>query len=273
MSEDPIRRLESFTQEGIGVNPLLASEVRRRGDRRRRRNNLLAAAGAVAAVAVIATLPLALVADRDDTAPPPVLTQDPSPTDAAEQTWSTTIPQGFPLAAGLPDERGNVDFTFDEPSIDNQALEPAGILTACETAPEDGDPVDRLTTWLRGPEEVHARELQLFVDDAAAASFATSVRDVYAACPEQSDGGAGTIGTAVAPMELGEDGFAAKRSFSGVGRVVVQVVRVGNAVLVNLDSDEGSDVAAMAARNEQALRGVYEEMQVFSARNRPPDRN
>ena len=61
MSEDPIRQLESFDQQGVGVNPLLPAEVRRRGDRRRRRNNLLAAAGALTAVAVIAT-PWALVA-------------------------------------------------------------------------------------------------------------------------------------------------------------------------------------------------------------------
>ena len=267
MSENPIRQLESFNQQGVEVNPLPASQVRRSGDRMRRRNNLLAAAGAVAAVAVIAT-PMALVtADRDDTAPPPVLTEGPSPTDAAEQTWVTTIPQRFPLTAGFPAVEGNVEFSLDKPSSGNQTLLSGGSLTACETTPDGGDPVDRLTTRLNGPAEVRERELQLFADDTAAAAYADSVREVYEACPEQSDGGPGTITTAVSPVELGDDAFEAKRSFSGTGRVVVQVVRVGNAVLVNLDSDEGTDVEAMATENELALSGVFDEMLMFSETN------
>ena len=273
MSEDPIRRLESFNDQGVDVNPLLASEVRRRGDRMRRRNNLLAAVGAVAAVAVIA-MPLALVAaERDDTAPPPVLTEAPSPTEAPEQSWLTTIPQGFPLADGFPAIEGNVEFSLEEPSIDNQALHPAGSLTACETTPERGDPVDRLMTRLNGPAEVHERELQLFADDTAAAAYAASIREGYAGCPEESDGGPGTVTTVVSPMELGDDAFTAKRSYSGIGRVVVQVVRVGNAVLVNLDSDEGTDAEAMATENEQALGGAYDAMQVFSEGNRSAGRS
>ena len=58
--------------EGIPVNPMPASEVRRRGDRMRRRNTVLATVGGVAAAAVFVGLPVAIVANQsgdDDAAP------------------------------------------------------------------------------------------------------------------------------------------------------------------------------------------------------------
>ena len=90
---DPLDELENFTDPGLTMNPLPASEVRRRGTRMRRRNHALAALGGVAAVALIAT-PLAMAAtnDRTDTTPPPA-TQSPSPT----ATWVQQIPADFPL--------------------------------------------------------------------------------------------------------------------------------------------------------------------------------
>ena len=78
---DPIRDLENLKHEGMNVNPLPASEVRRRGTRMRRRNNAIAAVGALAVVAVVAT-PLAVVARGGDHAEPvarrhPVAEPDP----------------------------------------------------------------------------------------------------------------------------------------------------------------------------------------------------
>ena len=55
--------LSSFTDgfsEGMHVNPLPASEVRRRGDRMRRRNTTLATVGGVVAAAVFIGTPVAL---------------------------------------------------------------------------------------------------------------------------------------------------------------------------------------------------------------------
>ncbi|KQW49916.1 hypothetical protein ASC77_25765 [Nocardioides sp. Root1257] len=93
---DPIDELENFSTPGLTMNPLPASEVRRRGTRMRRRNHAIAAIGGVAAVAIIAT-PLAMAASntRTDTNPP---VTNPSPS----VTWVTAIPADFPLASGLP---------------------------------------------------------------------------------------------------------------------------------------------------------------------------
>ncbi len=268
-TRDAVRQLENFT-EGLTVNPLAPSEVRRRGDRLRRRNAVVGAVAAAAVVAVVAT-PIAVIAgSRDDGAPPPVTTQLPSPspsTTGAESAWTLTIPPDFPLATGFPAEDGNSDYTFDEPSIDNQSLQAADSLSACATSPNAGDPTDRLTTWLHGPDDTLGRELQLFADDKAAAAYAASVRDVYSACPEESDGGPGTVTTTVNPVDLGDDAFVAERAFTGVGRMAVHVVRVGNAVLVNLDSDEGIDVAAMATENQKRLGRVVDAMSAFSDPN------
>ena len=71
MSDDPIKDLEDFNQQGLNVNPLPPSEVRRLGDRMRRRNAAFAAVGAAAAIAVIVT-PLAVFAGGRDHAEPPV---------------------------------------------------------------------------------------------------------------------------------------------------------------------------------------------------------
>ena len=88
---DPIDELENFSDPGLAMNPLPASEVRRRGTRMRRRNNALAAVGGVAAVAIIAT-PLAMAATNKSTDTTPPVT-NPSPS----VTWVQEIPADFPL--------------------------------------------------------------------------------------------------------------------------------------------------------------------------------
>ena len=100
---DPIRDLENLKHEGMNVNPLPASEVRRRGTRMRRRNNALAAVGALAVVAVIAT-PLAVVARGGDHAGPgPVGSPSPSPTQTVRTDWLQTIPGDSRLGHRAPD--------------------------------------------------------------------------------------------------------------------------------------------------------------------------
>ena len=103
------------------MNPLPASEVRRRGTRMRRRNHAIAAIGGVAAVAIIAT-PLAMAAGngRTDTNPP-VTTQSATPTPSV--TWVTEIPADFPLANGLP--RATVQDPY-RPQSDAEACDGLG---------------------------------------------------------------------------------------------------------------------------------------------------
>ena len=106
MSDDPIKDLEDFNQQGLNVNPLPPSEVRRLGDRMRRRNAAFAAVGAAAAIAVIVT-PLAVFAGGRDHAEPPVdqpigVRRSPSPRRNHRQSpVAAAIPDDFPIAAGL----------------------------------------------------------------------------------------------------------------------------------------------------------------------------
>ena len=106
---DPLESLDNFP-EGLHVDSLPASEVRRRGDRMRRRNTALATVGGVVAAAVFIGTPVALMSgnnDKDtvDPAPPPPTVTDghrprPSP------SWLTEIPAEFPLADGFPETNG-----------------------------------------------------------------------------------------------------------------------------------------------------------------------
>ena len=274
---DPFESLRSFGQLGVDVDPLPAAEVRRRGDRMRRRHGLVTAAGTLIALAVVAT-PLAMVAaGREDSAPPtaPATTTPTNPSTSpptspspAEPTSATAIPDGFPLATGFPEPSGS-EYSFDEPSEDNQSVFAEGSVAACDKAGDPGDFLDRLTTRLSGPEDYRDRELLLYADEEDATSAAAGIRALYANCPQQSDGGPGTITTTLPDLALGDDAFTVQRAFSGVGTSVIHVVRVGNAVLLDLASDEGSDVEAKAAETERKLGAVVEEMQVFSDTTAP----
>ena len=90
MSDDPIKDLEDFNQQGLNVNPLPPSEVRRLGDRMRRRNAAFAAVGAAAAIAVIVT-PLAVFAGGRDHAEPPVTNQSVSPSVSPSESPSSPV--------------------------------------------------------------------------------------------------------------------------------------------------------------------------------------
>ena len=90
---DLLRELENFTP-GLTMDPLPASEVRRRGTRLRRRNTALATVGGVAAVAIIAAPVIALTGHPRSTAPEPAPSPSPS--------WVQTIPSDFPLTDGMP---------------------------------------------------------------------------------------------------------------------------------------------------------------------------
>ena len=98
---DPLESLDNFP-EGLHVDSLPASEVRRRGDRMRRRNTALATVGGVVAAAVFIGTPVALMSGNDDDSvdPPTVPADVPEPTTPSAE-WLTEIPAEFPLADGL----------------------------------------------------------------------------------------------------------------------------------------------------------------------------
>jgi hypothetical protein len=230
---DPLDELENFTSPGLTMNPLPASEVRRRGTRMRRRNNALAAVGAVAAVALIAT-PIALAATGAGNAG---RTPDPAETPTATPVaWVTTIPDGFPLGAGMGtqgdpahvgEERGEVVFS----SID--------ICGTEVWAPEKPASTDVLgAVWSDGVEGGEQRTLALYPTESAAQGAIDDMRLAVEGCPDQSTGGGDYIQPVSLTSAAGEDSVAYMDQYGdssgpdGSGNAYV-VTRVGNALLLD----------------------------------------
>src|SRR3712207_1626829 len=161
--------------EGIPVNPLPASEVRRRGDRMRRRNTVLATVGGVAAAAVFIGLPVAIVANQsgDDAQPvsPSGSTDGPSGVD-----WVHEVPEDFPLIHGMPEKNG--DGTTVVAGRDYFAgagfcLEPEPWLNT----------VDQLGAHYRGEsEDSETRSIYLFGDASAATAAVDAVEAEFDKC-------------------------------------------------------------------------------------------
>jgi hypothetical protein len=258
MSDDPIKDLEDFNQQGLNVNPLPPPEVRRLGDRMRRRNAAFAAVGAAAAIAVIVT-PLAVFAGGRDHAEPPVTTpsvshsespsESPSGTDpsASEPTnqpiENIEIPEGFPLADGLPDSGAEPG----QPGLQgpNRTLEPL-TFSACGSSFDEPPHVDQLLASWTNVEDYRDRQLTTFEDAAQAVTYVKTLTDFYRTCPEEDGGQAGnSIVHKVSRTAVGGESWAVVThyEFDGaptVGLTVVHVIRLGRAVLIDTTSNEGS---------------------------------
>lgn len=263
--------LSNFTDgfsEGMHVNPIPASEVRRRGDRMRRRNTGLAAVGGVVAAAVFIGTPVALMNNGDgdniQPAPPgPTQTDSPKPEDVQ---WITEIPQDFPLTSGMAT---GPDGTTYEGDLDAFPLCDLAYPTATGTSDT------RTVSFSDDGESSVIRVLQLWPDDISADKSLDELVAGVQACPnQQSQGGEDVIETKLveyavtgdrsvtfAQQYVADDGLLSQLS-------TVQVSRVGNAVLVNstygsAGGDEAIQIASQILDNNgQATRAA---MCVFSA--------
>ncbi|MFC4784279.1 hypothetical protein ACT8ZV_07380 [Nocardioides sp. MAHUQ-72] len=238
---DPINDLENLKNEGLPVNPLPASEVRRRGTRMRRRNNAIATVGALAVAAIVAT-PIAVAARGGDHASPgPVDTPSPSPTQVVQADWKQTVPADFDLTA-LPAgssfrftaRDGSVvdDFTLcGRPTFSTGSNDPVG--PAADTAGASyGEP---------GTDGNAARTLALYENDEVAAKALEGFRTGVDLCPEETQGRGAPLVYAAVDTELpAVDSFV----FTQQARMdkdlladltVIQVARVGNAIYVATD--------------------------------------
>jgi hypothetical protein len=255
---DPIEELENFTSPGLTMNPMPASEVRRRGTRMRRRHTALATVGGIAAVAVIAA-PFAVFAGQGDKAD-----VDPAPPSV---DWQQTIPADFPLAEGLP---GDPEVT-DRPALSDIAA--CGTTWWTPTAPVAA--VDVAGALYAGSEDSSPRTLALYADDAAAREALAAIQSSVDDCPVDPNGAGFDQQQDVIPSNLGEQSLAfSKRSIDESGSLVgemdvFEAVQVGNALLVTSKHGEGGSSDAMAATASQdladATAGVVADLCVFSA--------
>ena len=274
---DPIRDLENLKHEGMNVNPLPASEVRRRGTRLRRRNNAIAAVGALAVIAVIAT-PIAVVARGGDHAGPgPVDTPSPSPTQTVRTDWLQTIPgssDDFDLTA-LPE---SATFSYEvrpDSVVDDLTL--CGVPTF---STRSNDPVapavdTRGATHAEAGTDGNAgRTLALYENDQVAAKVLDAVRHGVETCPTEQQGqGAPLVYAAVDTDLPTDDSFV----FTEQARMdqdlyadltVFQVARVGNAVYLATDhtSAGGQQVVDAEVQRMAGLSApVLSDMCIFAA--------
>lgn len=192
---------------------------------------------------------------------------DPTPSEPAID-WPTVIPADFPLTSGWPEGVESSElFQLDPPSDDNQAMIPAGELNACLFDAVDPGAIARLTTRLSYGSDNYVRELQLFPTDQEAVTYLAQLRALYEGCPTDDQNGAPpTFTTEVGDGAVGEESVVITRASDGIGREVINVVRVGNAVVVDLASDEGTgdtviDLATVTRENLADVIAAMNELQ------------
>ena len=184
---DPLESLDNFP-EGLHVDSLPASEVRRRGDRMRRRNTALATVGGVVAAAVFIGTPVALMSGTTTRTPSTRRSRPPTPTvtEDAQPGWLTEIPAEFPLADGFPETNG-VDGSPTE-VLDDPGPQYDGI-GACQTGVVPPGQVDTAgITYTGESEDRSSRTLVLLADEAAVGELPGRGSRADQGLPDGSDG-------------------------------------------------------------------------------------
>lgn len=250
----------SFRTEGPTVNPLPASEVRRRGDRMRRRNNALAAVGGVAAALVIAT-PFAVLAGQEPDHPTPA----PAPSPSGPQVdWLQQIPAGLPLTAGLV----NGTETPGEPGVPVVSLCGQPVFDAVQ---QTVDVTGVVTVGTPGSDEPElTRTLVLYPDATAAAQAVSRIRDTVDTCPSEAGPGNHTVQHEVIGSDLpADEAFLLADRYLPAGEDYPDgidyyvVARTGNAVLVTADLATVPYDAQVSIEQER-VADLVDAMQVFS---------
>jgi hypothetical protein len=179
--------------------------------------------------------------------------------------WPTSIPAEFPLTSGWPEDDGSSEYQLDPPSDGNQAMIPAGELQACGNDVVDPGAIDRLTTRLSYGSDNKVRELELFPTDQEAVTYLAHLSVVYGDCA--TEGSAPTYTTEVNKGAVGDESVVITRASDGIGREVINAVRVGNAVVVDLASDEGSGdtVTDLATETRENLSDVVGQLYELGA--------
>lgn len=252
-----------FKNEGDPVNPLPASEVRRRGDRMRRRNNTLAAVGGVAAAMVVITTPLAVVANQgaDDSEK-----EYAGPT---RVTWTQTIPDTVDVAVGMGGPASAAPEVSDEPGV-------ATVEVCGETVFDASDgPVDVAGATRAGDPGTDdggsQRTLALYVDGLAADIAVDDLVDAVRDCTSEPAGGGDTRTYEVTEADLpADEAYVVARGLQRAGDDFWEsvdyyvVARTGNAVLV-------TEHPGAATGNEQFVQDdaaeLVEQLSTFSEAN------
>lgn len=256
----------SFKSEGTPVNPLPASEVRRRGDRMRRRNNALASVGGVAAALVVIATPLAVVANQSsdgDADRPPIASNGPT-----QVAWKQEIPGTVDVGSGLAG-------AATTPAVETSDRPGVATVEVCATTlfdAEDGTVDTAGATWA-GEEGTgnagNARTLVLYPDAVAATAVVEGLRAGAEQCRTETSG-TDTLTYDLTDADLPADeafvlarGYVAEGEQSAQGVDYYVVARTGNAVLVTVDPYAAAADEQVTFEQERVAE-VVDQMQVFS---------
>lgn len=247
------------------MQPLPATEVRRRGTRLRRRNIALATAGTIAACALIGT-PLAIV----------VADAQPESTVVAEQPvapveWLETIPSDFPLGEGMsptPDtDPATVGDQVGEVVLDT--IDICGKRGWSHDAARVSDVLGAV--WSDGIEGGEQRTLAVYRSGGRAQGALDAIAARVADCPGPRPGDPFT--PFALESDAGDDSFAYfDQEADGAGPTgagnAFSVVRVGNALLLDKTYFGGAGDPAVAQQTADLLSNrsapVIEQMCVFA---------
>lgn len=269
---DPIRDLERFDTGGTTVDPLPASEVRRRGDRMRRRHTALATVGGVAAALAAVAVPLTLVGGAEPG-------RDLQPAPATE--WRQDVPEGFPLGDDFPTRNasdGTPTRITDRPAYAERSLSVAPCGTAVGEVLDDpgGADVSDVAGLLHEgeTEDVVGRTVVVYDDATAAQAAAERLRVLVSDCSSQRTGEDVTLLWDTLDVDLAtEDSFGLTQQVrfddgSVAGLTTTLAGRTGNAVLLlqSYGSAGGPDVVSYEiARLRDRASVPLSAMCVFAA--------
>jgi hypothetical protein len=195
----------------------------------------------------------------------------PDASEAVDEPTGLTgaIPDSFPLEKGLPtDPQGGVGIEGPSHDLDLAPYNLENNLQACGTAPQGlPEPADTLNAGFRSAGLGVLRQLHTFDSVEDAQAYAEGVMAPFASCVEEPEGGVTRIHE-VTPEQVGDHASSAVVRFEldgepGPGYEVVQVVRVGQAVLLTVAASEEAPAQApdeMRAMYLENSQSVIDEM-------------
>lgn len=165
----------------------------------------------------------------------------------------------FPLAAGYP-----ADQDAEGPGYGLEGPSRALLLGELELCGRHSDlprPTDELGASWTNVEDFRDRHLLTFPDATAASDWIGRLRAFWTACPREPTGDHFVGLQTLRRTAVGGESWALVRHFRyrgapGIGLVVIQVVRLGRAVLVDQVSDEGGAGPELAAEVSGVLIGM-----------------
>lgn len=184
-------------------------------------------------------------------------------------TGDHAVPDDFPLAAGFPPEG------YAEPGRRYGRTGPGrGLpLPSWKQCGESVAPTgfeDRLAARWANVEDYRGRELFTFADAAAAEQFAGSLVALWEDCPRSEPDHGYVSVQDVRPLTVGGQSWALLswseyRGDPAIGLTVVEVVRVGHAVLVDQVSNEAGGPGEDGDRSTQVDRQLQASGDVIAA--------